>query len=599
MAFQWFNPKKTTRWIEINQKGSESTKRLSAICPSCSDEIKRDRGSWMGKCKTCNALYSFFEGTPAQIIAASIESPIFYNIGAVGSGKTTISSYITSNHMRKVPGAVVLAFAMTLQQLKRFAAPELESFFHKDEWKTKTQSLWVLNNGSSIEFIASDDEQKVRSANATVIWLVEAATAKMKPIFKQGLSRLRNTAGIVYAYNLDGSIKRNYYESGLSSPVILENYNIMIIEANVKKNSWLKKEILKSHTIFYTTSVRGIDILKKQAKPQRSVSKFTGKEENNPSITLLSASWDNPILTETWFKTTRASMDSEEEYHREIYCDMTSEDGLVFKDFIINLDKIFIPMHSTYTADPNVVWVETMDPGGSKEENDETAYLLAQFNKVEKTLKFVDYFRLSGKTLAEECVLISQIRAKHGWTRNRSYLFTGDSVLERALKTSKYQSLKTDYELRLGVSIDVCTAKGIKQGINKVIEWFQAEAITFSDQLEGMRYEILNYEYLTKLEIVKGIPTDVQRFSAGEEHLIDALRYLIVKLEEYGHRMDQHRIDSVRDKNNEINNYKKEQRNKQITYSNLIEKAFLDNLPPMLLEGQPHTNIISRSKKIL
>lgn len=579
MSFNWMNDTDKTRWLEVDQKGAEVTKLSKATCPSCSDEIIAIKKSWIGKCKTCGVLYNFFQGTPIQTIVCSAISSVIINIGAVGSGKTTMNAYIISNHMRLLPSSVVLSFALTLQQLKRFAIPELEKFFHPDEFLSKGASLWVLNNGSSIEFIASDDQEKVRSANATAIWLIEAASPKMKPIYKQGLTRLRNENGIKYAYNKDGSLKRTYYENGTSSPVVLENHTIMLVEANVKKNSWLKKELLKSHTVFYTKSVRGVDILKTLAKPEKVLSEFSNKEENHKLISILNASIDNPILTEDWFKSIRASMDTEEEYLREIYCDMTSEDGLVFKDFITNFDSIFIPMHSTYSPDPNVVWVESLDPGGSKEGNDETGYVLGQLNKRNNTLRFVDELRVTGKTLAEECELITQIRNKHGWTKNKSFIFTGDNVLTRALKTNRNQSLKNDYELRLGTFIDVCDAKGIKQGVGKMMEWFKAEAITFSDTMYATKQELLSYEYITKLEVVKGVPVDVQRFSAGEEHIIDAIRYLIVKLESRGFRQTQHIIDGVRDQNSKVNGLITESFYSPNTQKDLVNRVLSENLP--------------------
>lgn len=567
MKFNWLNSGDKTRWIEVDQKGAIATKLDELNCPSCSDTVKRLVTSWLGKCKTCGALLNFLQGTPIQKIACAAETPVLANIGAVGSGKTTISGYIISNHMRMFPGAKVLAFALTLHQLKQFAIPEMDAFLHSDEFISKKESVWKMKNGSSIEFIASDNQEKIRSANATAIWLIEAASAKMKPIYKQGLTRLRNANAIQYAYNEDKTLKMKRFPNGKLAPVVLKNNTIMLVEANVKKGSWLKKELLKAHTIFHTTSVRGIPILKKQAKIQKVLSEFSGEEENFGMIAILNASVDNPTLTEDWFKSIRASMDTQEEYDREIFCDMTSEDGLVFKEFIPSFDKIFVPSHATYRPNQDLVFVESIDPGGSKEGNDATGYILGIFDKHNKVLKIIDGFKLSGKTLEEETVLISQIRDRHNWVRHRSFLFTGDSVLARTLKVDRHRSLKHDYELRLGVHIQVCTAKGIKQGVDKLKTWFKAEALTISDQLVDLKQELLTYEYVTKLEVVKGVPVDVQRFSVGGEDMTDALRYLIVELEGMGFVQDQHRIDAMRNLNKEINQVVRE------NYTTMVNKS--------------------------
>ena len=598
MAFKWYNGEKKTRWLRVNQVGFIPFVDKTMPCPSCSETVSKNADNWISKCKTCGVLVSFFKGTPIQEIACSIESPVVFNIGAVGSGKTTNSAYMISNHMRMYPGASVISFALTLEQLKKFAIPELEKFIHSSEIQSKNQTNWLMTNGSQISFMASDNEDKFRSANATAIWLVEGAPNKMFSIFRQGLSRLRNANAIEYETTESGEVIMMRYPNGKVSPKVKSVNTLMLVEANPKKGSWLRAQILKSHTVFYTNSVRGIPVLQQSSSPQRIISEFTGKEMNAEVITVLNATVDNPVLPETFLSGLRASMASQEEYDREVYCDMTSADGLVFKSIIPKLNDIFIPMHATYSPNPNEVWVESMDPGGSNDSNDPTCYILMRFNKVSKTIAIVDGFYLSGQSLSEDAQRIMEIRARHHYNVSRSLLFTGDNVLDKSLKFNKHQSLRTEYEVRLGSHIQVCNNKGIKQGIGIVLDWFDMNAISISDQLNFIRAEIIAYEYITKKEIIKDVVVETQKFSAGFDHAIDVIRYAIVMLEQMGYRQDQHRLDANRSLREQSDNLLRQGGDAtQKQYYSDMGKLISDRFLPNFDKPVPQTDYLKKKFK--
>lgn len=593
MVFSWYNPGEKTRWMKVIQKGFKPFFDNYVTCEKCKEKVERMTGSWVSKCHFCKAIVSFFKATPIQEVAASSQNRVIFNVGGVGSGKTTISGSIFSHHMRTVPNARVLAAAQTMQQLKRFAIPELEKFIHPDEIAIKNQETWILKNGSSIDFVASDKPDKLRSANATGIWLVEAATPQMKKIYQQMMTRLRNTAAHVYELDINGNPKIVTYANGVSQPKILKDQAIMVIEANVTKGSWIKAAVLSCHTIFYTETVTGIDLLKRQTTLERTYDELNQIYKNANHMAILNASHDNPVLTPDYFQSIRASFNSEAAYEREIYCNLNSEDGLVFQQIIEQSKHIFQEIHdiSREMSDPDWVFVETLDPGGSNETNDPSAYIFGIFNKKTKQLKLLDGFKQSGQSLMEDTQRMNSIRLRWGWNKLKHYVFTVDNAVTKAEKVSRTQNLKGQYELRLGTALIPCNEKGIKSGIDKVKYWFEeARAITVNrGPLEWLRSELFGYEYIEKESRIGG--TDGTHttlgFSETNNHGIDALRYLIVILESYGFHQDQHRIDFLR---HEFSSQRLEQGGNGMRY----EQNKINNALNSIINSRP----VFKAKKI-
>lgn len=549
---KWRNNSNQTRFLKIDNKKYTPDLKHSLECLRCGKMVIKDEHRWISECKQCKTLVNFFKPTLIQLAAILSESNILFNIGAVGSGKTTISGFIVSSFARDINGARIICISNTLEQLERNAISELDKFFHPIEFKRKTKDTWELKNGSIIELWPSDDPDKLRSANANFIWLIEANSYKMKLIYNEALSRLRNQKGFVYEYDNNGEIVLEKAQNGQIRPKILKNKNLLLIEGNPKRGSWFNTEILKSHTIIHTTNVKSIDHLKVRAKPLQSINQFTNQLENVNMIGILNATYDNPFLDDSYFINMKAACATEEEYNNKVYCDITAQEGLVFKEVMNNLNKVYVEIQEGLNyLDNDEVYVESFDPGGSRAVNDPDAYLLMIFNKRTKQLKVLDCFKISGLSLDESCRKIWMIRNKWNWKREKSFVFTADNALARSNKSNAQSSLKTDYEIRLSTTIIPCNNKGIQYGVNLLKSWFNRNAITISKQCDELIKEMSSYETFEVYKIIKG--TDAVQSTSGytevNNHLLDAFRYAVVILDGMGYRQDQHLIEFFNQKN--------------------------------------------------
>lgn len=584
---RWYNQEPKTKFIKVDNKNYTPDMRQTSDCIRCGNIVLKDEQSWVSQCSQCKMLINFFKPTLIQLAAILSESNILFNIGAVGSGKTTISAFMVSTFARDIAGARIICISNTLEQLERNAISELKKFFHKEEFSKQLKDTWVLKNGSVIELWPSDDPDKLRSANANLIWLIEANSYKMKLIYNEALSRLRNQKGFVYEYDENGEIVLEKTKSNQVKPKILQNKNLLLIEGNPKRGSWFNTEILKSHTIIHTTNVKAIDTLKVRAKPLQVLNKFTNEVENVNMIGILNATYDNPFLDNAYFINMKAACSTEEEYDNKVYCDITAQEGLVFKEAINNLNKFYVDIQEGINQlDQDEVFVESFDLGGSRQVNDPDAYILMIFNKRTKQLKLLDCFKISGLSLDESCRKIWMIRNKWGWKRDKYFVFTADNALSRASKSSSQTSLKTDYEIRLSTPIIPCNNKGIQYGVNLIKSWFNREAIIISKQCDELIKEMLAYETFQTFQVIKG--TDAVQSKSGftetNNHLLDAFRYAIVILDNMGYRQDQHLIDYFRQQNQQQTNQ-------------FLPKEDIRNYLPNLFGGTAPLN--NKAKKII
>lgn len=458
----------------------------------------------------------------------------------------------------------MVCIAQTLQQLTKNAISELEMFFHPSEIQRKTIDAWYLKNGGVIEFWPSDDPDKLRSANVNFIWIVEGHTPKMKLMYNEGMARIRNQKGFIYEYDSEGNIK---YETGLNGqtkPKISKVMNMILVEANPEPGAWTNKAILNAHTILYTPKVKGIPILENTTKPSRHLSIFTNKENNADIVGILNATIDNPILPESYFTNLHSTCKSEKEYNRIIYCDITSQDGLVFNNVIESPNNFFAEINNINLMKEDNVFVETFDPGGSNSTNDPDAYLLGVFDKKYKQLQIIDGFKISGMNLSDVTKRIWDIRNKWGWRREKHFIFVSDNSIGKSSKIDRTKSLKNDYEIRLTTAIIPCNDKGISFGINLLNQWLDNRAILFSSRLDFLKNEMFSYEKFERGVLSKVTQEIVYRdvYTEVNNHVIDALRYLIVILEAYGFRQDQHLIDYARTSGNTYETHTERLQNK-------------------------------------
>lgn len=558
----WYNNKAKTRFLEVDNSNYTPRANEKVKCKRCNTWIDPPTNSWISQCKNCKTLVSFFFPTNIQQAACLAQCNILINVGSYGSGKTTISAYKIAMSIRDIPNCKVICVAQTKQQLEKNAVPELRKFFHDSEFEKENNEYWVMSNGANIEFWPSDDADKLRSANANFIWIIEGHTPQMKKMYNEALARIRNQLGNVYEYDENGNVKYYTTLKGETKPIITKSKNFVIVEANPVKGAWTSKEILQAHTLIYTTNVKGMDLIKYQAKPRREFDEDSGKEMNVDMISLLNATIDNPTLPSSYWINLKATSYSQDDYDQKVYCDITAKDGLVYQQvakepfkYFKNTNEIYLDRYSNDSC-----FVEGFDLGGSNVNNDPDAYLLGVFNKQTKQLHIVGEMKQSGLNVDETCNLIRQVRANNGWVKPKHLMMVADNAIGRSSKTNRTQSIKNEFEIRLTTPITSCNDKNISYGTKMVNHWINVGALTFDMSLDKLRNEIINYDFNIVEEKVKGSEATIQKqvYSDINNHLLDALRYMVVMLESMGYRQDQANIDYYKMEINQQNQTRNE-----------------------------------------
>lgn len=541
--FEWKNNTNKTRFFTVKQSNFKVDLTDKDICSMCGNIVSKMEGKFIGVCGECNTIVSFYKATPIQELAGVCESHIIFNMGGVGSGKTTLSSHRVSSHMRTIPFANGVCFAQTLDQLKEFILPVLIMFIDDrekvGELSKKTEDLWEFKNGSTLHFWTSKNVESLRSANLTLAWLVEASAPYMYATYKMVQTRLRNNNAIEYERDNNGNVIYYLNAKGQQTPKIKKDKTVLLIESNPSLG-WIRdKGLLSCHTIFHTENVKGIDTIKQLAKPVSEYDDINGVESNLDATAFMNASYDNPILKPEFFLQIKQTR-SEEEYNRDLYCDMSFKKGLVYGDWFGKESKvIFNNTHDFFINDNDTFFVEGFDPGGIREKNDPTAYLLGAFNTKTKELTLLAEYKASGTSLYEDCKRIWQLRWMYGWVPNRFLIFSADNAVVKTSKVSD-KTLKDELELRLQIKVTPCNDKAINEGIKKVTAWSKLGKLKIPDSLVETIDEARSYVWTTVEKKIQGsnetttqvLPTD------KNNHCLDTLRYMIVALQNMNYLPD-------------------------------------------------------------
>lgn len=184
------------------------------------------------------------------------------------------------------------------------------------------------------------------------------------------------------------------------------------------------------------------------------------------------------------------------------------------------------------------MFIEGLDPGGSKNEKDCTNYVIGIFNKKTYELRILDGFQNKATPAHKDVECIRQLRTKWDWNRKYHYLSIADNQICKGEKVSSvYDTLKKYLDTSLGVNWIACNYKNIKNGIDRVKRWWDLGLIKINNHLDFAMEEIKNYTTATKKTVIKGTDAIKEEtyFIDKNNHFIDTLRYMIVVLEEKRH----------------------------------------------------------------
>lgn len=533
---QKFQPQKNkhgewvTSFYKLDQTTYNPLQTASIGCPTCLlRTIKPAPDKVVGKCSACGHIHAFFTPFPSQELVRQLGHRIVASFGGTGSAKTTGSSSIVNDLIRFEPGVKIYAMAQTEDQLKKTGKEELSKFFFEEEWVVKNELTWAHKNGSVITWYTSSDEQKIRGVNAGYIWLIEASGINAD-IFKQAQARVRQNSMKVYAKDDNGNTITTYNPlTKRWEPTLIRDKVGILLETN-PSFGWVREQVLlKSHTIIYTANVRGIDTVKKLAKPQI--------DPENPKkvldlVSVMTSSLDNPTMTDDYLATIRMTYSSQEEYERDLYCNMSFAQGMVFGDYFDHLKLPADKQHDFKVDGIRTFWVEGIDPGGAKEGNDETGYILATYeeplDKRKPPIIIPRYvIKKSGMLIDETAAQIWQIRNKVGWTQRTSKFFVCDPSGKREnWNMNSYKKDMARYEIYLNTDVN----NDINYGIKKMYTFAKNGSLKIPSDLEPLWDEIKSYRWNPKL-VSMSRSTGVKEVKPMDinNHLLDPLRYIVVK----------------------------------------------------------------------
>ena len=457
----YFQPTNKVRLIEVNQ--AQFTPPLNEryatnlSCPNCSTTvIEKFKDKWVGKCVECGHIHSFFLPTPIQQVAHMLQNKIINNIGGNGSGKTTISSCKIREHINTVQQAEILAVAQDEHQIKNIARPELEKFFLEEEWVDKKDKLWVHRNGAKIHWITPNNPDKIRSANLTLAWMVEANGIKDGfKLYRVLMTRLRKSTGFVNTTDAVGNLK--FEEDKMGSKRVKTSASLvhMLLEWN-PEYCWIVEHLLKfSHTVIATQSV-DLDIYREFCKPKAH--HYT--KEISDIVSIFSSTLDNPLLSKDFLTTMIESM-SDDERITQFECDLTRKTGLVYTGYLKAYGHEKGQFAKVDHIDSDCTIIEGIDFGGARIENDPDAYIFGWFNERESKLVIADGFKISGMLISETAREIQKVRRKWNYSTHAKKLSMIGDPGAGGNRTSKVDRSSVFSQLRVhGINCIPAYGKG-------------------------------------------------------------------------------------------------------------------------------------------
>ena len=505
-------------------------------CPTCEVEtIWKKPGKLFGDCVTCGLRVMFFMPHEAQALAHILKARTVLMFSGVSTGKTTLNGWTIIEHALTTPGAAIYVLAQTSEQRDKNVKDQVLRQFidEENDLVVENYEQWTFHNGSRIYFYTSDDHQKLKSANATCVWLVEAQGFKVELYF-EAQQRARAQAAKTFKRNALGEVVHIYDKKAKRQvPVVLEDRALILVEGNIDPNSWIREfGVMQSHTIIGTPNTYHYK-LKGLAKPV--VDEVT--KEVKDIVTFIMSPFDNYYNSPTFLKELKLGK-PKRWINQEVYGDLSLEGGLVFPN--IQHHIIDPKEHETFFND-GWEWIEGMDFGGANIGNDPTAYLLAKYNHfTNEVIVMAEYYR-SGSLIAEDVRAIYRLRQDFGFDINRSRFFVCDPSGRRSLKTDIGKKDTISFYKQGGLTNlkPAYSSKGantfsnilVTSGIKKIKELVALDNLKINKECTNLISELLNYR-IVEPNVAAQVKTSKRPSVklAGKDHAIDALRYMISEL---------------------------------------------------------------------
>lgn len=476
-------------------------------CDGCGTIVTRNEDKFVASCHICGGVTDFFTPTPFQEILIGLDNRIILAGGGFGSGKSVADAKKIQQHVLSIPNATVACFSQTEDQLhKNFKTKCLDSFF-LDEWfvpKEKKFSSWKLKNGSMILFKVSNDAQKLRSASYTMSVIIEASKEQLYAVYNQLITRLRDPKAVVAKKDSDGNPIFEEDKFGQKRQVVEKEYSQLIIETNPTE-LWPKTEVLlKSKTIYHTSSVRGIP-----GVHQKTV------HSDQDIVSVLSATPDNPMVTTEFINSLMADK-PQWVINRDVYGDFSDRSRLIFGDLLSNIVEPF-PIPANW---PRIM---SADPGIK----DKFGILWGALDPVHRILYFFDEFYEDSVLLDEVSEAIRVQESKTGTSDYNTLIRLIDNKAgARQMGSSEFVTVKSlfeDYDL----FFELAKKSGDKKAdILASQTLFSTGAVKVFSSCTNFIRELSGYAWL----ISKDEMHFEEKVPVKDDHLIDPCRYIIMEL---------------------------------------------------------------------
>ncbi len=505
-------------------------------CRQCrNQQVYIRQGKLFGYCEVCTMRHYFFIPFGIQTIAHILTNKTILYFAGVSTGKTTGNAYSVIEHCWTTPGAVVYILAQNKDQRERVKRETLSQFVDEDQDFIKhTQVLWKFTNGSTISFYASDQHNKLKSGNATCIWLIEAQTFKVE-IYFEASQRLRGESARRYRLRKrrqdEVALAGADDDDGLKEYIreVIEDRSFLIVEGNIAQQGWIRQfGIFRAHTVIASEHAR-IHTLFGKCKPDIDPTDGAIRDV----VAIIASPMDNPINTEAYLTDIMAGK-PKEWIDREIYADLSANEGLIYPEALSRFDYRDEQQPKDLTS-PRYQWIEGLDFGGARKGNNETAYLLGIYEPQNGKVYFVAEYYQSGTNYTQDVEAIKAIRRMWGWHPDRARFFVCDPAGAKASKTDITSRTLINYYQEQGLknlrpalakTSGETSTKPINVGIKRVKHLLASGQLTFSDRCENTRKEFSNYQW-QPLNYNK--PTTVDK-TRGPDHLMDVVRYMVMEL---------------------------------------------------------------------
>lgn len=311
------------------------------ICPTCHNGWMNQReDKFIRQCdnRDCGAKLLDVVLSDVQLKEITGNYTWIYKVGGAGTGKTMSSALAIFLHLKTVPGALVIVVSNTKLQLLGTAQMELLKFFLEDDFVNNwikgkpPNDVWRLrgrnNTINTIMWYTSDSYAKVKSFNASAIWVVEAEKFSDPQFFLELFARLRLESALVFAKDHHGNLLTQKINGKWEKKVVESNL-LMIWEQNPGYCLPIMQFFPTIKDVYFTPSVIAdgyFDVANDYYK------KYPTQNQQENSALFVESSYDSSRINNTYLESLKRSK-TPVEAERDLKCALHDVRDLVYPEF--------------------------------------------------------------------------------------------------------------------------------------------------------------------------------------------------------------------------------------------------------------------------